>query len=73
MKMKKARLITKDVFGKEHYTIETFNNETKTWDMCWSYAIERQPKEPDYKLINPLIIDRIFSLIYQGYTIIDER
>ena len=62
---KEARIITNYRFGEECYDIE-IKNVDGTWDLCGGYVLKDE-------LVHNGIIDKIMSLIIQGYTIYDER
>lgn len=74
MAMKKARIITiKDLTGQNCWALQTFDNEKQIWVLVSGNELIEHWKEPDYKLINPIIVNRILDLLKQGYEITDER
>lgn len=76
---KEARIVTTQVDDTPYYVIEIFDG--KRWDWGYGFPIvdyNKTIRDADHevmsaKVISAKIIDKIMSLIMQGYTIYDER
>ena len=71
---KEARIITKQVDNTPYYVIEILDG--KKWEWAYGFPIENYNnliKGIDHPVISTKIIDKIMSLLMQGYTIYDER
>lgn len=71
---KEARIVTKQTDNRPYYVIEIFDG--KKWDWAYGFPIENYGniiKGIDHPVISTKIVNKIMSLIMQGYTIYDER
>lgn len=64
--MKEARIRYDEFEGQEYCIIETLDNDN-TWNIMVEYLFYHNDYLPH------TILNTIFSLLIQGYTIIDER
>lgn len=72
--MREARIGTTQIENTSYYVIEIFDG--KRWEWAYSFPIENYNTiigSIDHKVISTKIIDKLMSLIMQGYTIYDER
>ena len=71
---REARIVTSQVDNTPYYVLEIFDD--KKWEWAYGFPIENYGqlvKGIDHKVISTKMIDKIMTLLMQGYTIYDER
>lgn len=71
---KEARIVTTQIDNISYYVIEIFDG--KNWDWGFGFPIENYNRiigSIDHEVVTTEIVDKLMSLIMQGYIIYDER